>query len=428
MAAANEKQLESTCAAAEYQKAWFAGLRQTVFAERRPYAIVQADMPFELFEVMDVPVVSNQWWAALIAAKRLSGRYLDGMNARGYHEGLCRYCSLGLAATLDADPERAPWGGLPKPALLAARLTCDCIQRVFAQWAETFGSPFHVLENPGARMLPPRWWELSRRRWSELYEPCRLDLMVQDLQALVRALQKITGRKFDTERLRALMEGVNRQEEYFDEARELICRAPRTPVRMNEQVQNVMTAQWHRGSAWAVEHARRFRDEVRQRVEQGIAACPEERLRLMWIGAGLWHDTQFYTAFEETYGAVFVWSMYLAFGPDGYIRYGLDDPMRALASRIVSMNEQLHNPPWANEWMVEQARRHRIDAALLLIPLGTRASVPGSFFIERALEQAGIPTLKLWADMVDSRLWDGPAMRAKVGQFLEKRVIPNRHE
>jgi benzoyl-CoA reductase subunit B len=423
MAAVNEKQLESTRAAAEHQKAWFTELRQTVFAEHRPYAIVQADMPFELFEAMDVPVVSNQWWAALVAAKKLSGHYLDGLNACGYHEGLCRYCSLGLASTLDADPRRAPWGGLPKPALLAARLTCDCIQRVFSIWAAAFGSPLFVLENPGARLLPPRWWELSRYRWNELFESDRLDLMVQDLEDLVRTLKKITGRKFDTERLRALMEGVNRQEEYFDEVRELICRAPKTPVRMNEQVQNVMTAQWHRGSPWAVEHARRFRDEVRGRVEQGVAACPEEHVRLMWIGAGLWHDTLFYAAFEEEYGAVFVWSMYLAFGPDGYIRYGLDAPMRALASRIVSMNEQLHNPPWANEWMVEQAKRHRIDAALLLVPLGTPASASGSFFIERALEAAGIPVLTLWADMVDSRLWEGEAMRARVGRFLEERVI-----
>jgi benzoyl-CoA reductase/2-hydroxyglutaryl-CoA dehydratase subunit BcrC/BadD/HgdB len=281
MAAANGKQLESTRAAVEHQKTWFAELRQTVFAEHRPYAIVQADMPFELFEVMDVPVVSNQWWAALIAAKRLSEYYLDGLNSRGYHEGLCRYCSLGLASTLDANPERAPWSGLPKPALLAARLTCDCIYRVFTNWAEAFGSTFLALENPGARLLPPRWWELSRYRWKELFEPARLDLMVQDLESLVRELKKITGRKFDTERLRTLMEGVNRQEEYFDEVRDLICRAPQTPVRMNEQVQNVMTAQWHRGSRWAVEHARRFRDEVCSRVEHGIAAVPGERLRLM---------------------------------------------------------------------------------------------------------------------------------------------------
>jgi hypothetical protein len=88
----------------------------------------------------------------------------------------------------------------------------------------------------------------------------------------------------------------------------------------------------------------------------------------------LWHDIDFHTAFEAEQGAVFVWSMYLAFGPDGYIRYGLDDPLKALASRTVIMNEQLHNPPWANEWIVDQAKRHRIDAALVLTPLGTRPS------------------------------------------------------
>ena len=63
----------------------------------------------------------------------------------------------------------------------------------------------------------------------------------------------------------------------------------------------------------------------------------------MWVRAGLWHDTDFYTAFEESHGAVFVWSMYLAFGPDGYIRYGFDDPIEALASRTASFNEYLHN-------------------------------------------------------------------------------------
>ena len=77
----------------------------------------------------------------------------------------------------------------------------------------------------------------------------------------------------------------------------------------------------------------------------------------MWVGAGLWHDTGFYTAFEASHRAVFVWSMYLAFGPDGYIRYGLDDPMAALASRTASFNEYLHNPPWAAEWIVAPGAR-----------------------------------------------------------------------
>jgi hypothetical protein len=415
-----EKQLECTVRAAAYQKAWFAQLREDVFEKKKPYAIVQADMPLELFHAMDVPVVSNQWWAAMIAAKRLAPSYLDGLNALGYHDGLCRYCSLSLASTIAADPaQAAPWGGLPKPALLSARLTCDCIQRVFEIWAAKLGAPFVPLDAPGASELPPRWWELSRYRWDELFESHRLDFMVAQFHSLIGTLERVTGNTFDVERLRSLMEGVNQQEQYFEEVREMICRAPRTPVRMHEQMSNVMAAQWLRGSDWAIAHARAFRDEVKERVDAGLAACPSERLRLMWVGAGLWHDTDFYTAFEEGYGAVFVWSMYLAFGPDGYIRYGLDDPLRALASRTVSFNEQLHNPPWANEWIVDQAKRHRIDAALVLEPLGTRPSATGNLFIERALESSGVPVLPIVADMVDARGWNGLEMRRRVGQFLE---------
>jgi benzoyl-CoA reductase subunit B len=420
-----EKQLDCTRTAGEHQKAWFAQLRIDVFENQRPYAIIQADMPFELFRVMEVPVVSNQWWAAIISAKRLSGYYLDSLNSLGFHGGLCRYCSLAAASTLANVPERAPWGGLPKPALLCARLTCDCLQRVFAIWAEAFGSECLFIDNPGATDLPPRWWEFSRYHWRELFEEHRLKFTVAQFQNLIEALERITGRQFQFDRLHDLMERVNRQEEYFEEACQMIYAAPRAPVRMNEQVANVMAAQWERGSDWAVEHARTFRDEIGNLVKRGVAACPGERLRLMWVGAGIWHDTDFYTAFEEEFGAVFVWSMYLAFGPDGYIRYGLDDPLLALASRNVSMNEQLHNPPWANEWIVHQAGLHRIDAALVLTPLGTRPAATGNRFIERALEHAGIPVLPVIADMVDARDWDPDAMRRKVSEFLRHRVLPH---
>ena len=415
-----EKQLASTIAASEGQKAWFGALRRRVFESGAPYAIVQADMPLELFQVMDVPTVSNQWWAAVVSAKQLAPYYLDKLNEAGFHAGLCRYCSLSMASTLLGDPGRAPWGGLPKPALLAARLTCDCVQRVFETWARGLGTELILLDAPAATHLPPRWWEQSRYRWRELYEDHRLRFMVLQFERLIGGLERISGRRFELDRLRSLMDQVNRQEEYFEEARQAIREAPQTPVRMQEQITNVMAAQWQRGSDWAVSHARAFRDEVVHRASQGIAAYPQERLRVMWIGAGLWYDLDFYTAFEESHGAVFVWSMYLAFGPDGYIRYGLDDPLLALASRTVSMNEQLHNPPWANEWIVDQARAHRIDAAFVLTPLGTRPSATGTRFVEIALEEAGIPVFSVHADMVDSRLWDAGLMRRKAAEFLDR--------
>jgi benzoyl-CoA reductase/2-hydroxyglutaryl-CoA dehydratase subunit BcrC/BadD/HgdB len=418
-----EKQLEATIAASAFQKRWFAELRRRVFDERQPYALAQADVPFELFDLVDLPVVSNQWWAAVIAARRQAPPFLEAMNGDGFHDGLCRYCSLGYAATRYAGAAEPPWGGLPAPRLLCARLTCDCIGRVFSLWAEAFGAELFEIDHPGSGDLPPRWWELSRHRWRELVEPHRLAFVLATLEALVERLEAISGRRLDREALRRRLELVNQQEEVFDDVRRLIAAAPETPVRMTEQITNVMATQWVRGTGWALAHARAFHDEVERRVKAGVAACPGERARLMWVGAGLWHDTGFYTAFEASHRAVFVWSMYLAFGPDGYIRYGLDDPLAALASRTASFNEYLHNPPWAAEWIVHQAREHRIDGALVLHPPGMKAAASGRLFIERALEEAGIPVLPIEADVVDARAWNPDAARAAVRAFLETRVI-----
>ena len=418
----NDKQLACTQAAGDKQKAWFAELRRDVFEQHKPYAIINADTPHDLFHVMGVPVVTNQWWAAVVAAKRLSHEYLDGMNEQGFNESLCRYCSIGLATSKIDLGERAPWGGLPQPALLCARLTCDCMQRVFQQWADLMGAPFFALEAPGTSVLPANWWELSRHRWAELCEPERLDLAVAELRELITVLERISGKAFDEAALRGFLERVNQQEEYFQEARELIAAAPKSPVRIGEQISNVMATQWHRGSEWALDHARKFRDEIKARVEAGVAACPNERKRLMWVGAGLWHNTAFYNAFEESHGATFVWSMYLPFGPDWYIRYGLQDPVRALASRVVTMNEVLHNPPYAPSWIVREAKANRIDGAVILMPKGNRPAAAGKLFIAAALEKAGIPALMIESDMVDGRDWDEAAMQARMAQFIEERL------
>ena len=91
-----DKQLNATAAAGAFQKEWFADLRRRVFDERQPYALLQADVPFELFDLLDIPAVSNQWWAAIVAAKRQAPAYLAAMAAHGHHEGLCDWVRIVL--------------------------------------------------------------------------------------------------------------------------------------------------------------------------------------------------------------------------------------------------------------------------------------------------------------------------------------------
>ena len=416
------KLLRSTGEANAHQKAFIQTLRKRVVEDGEPFAIVQADVPHEVFHAMDIPMVTNQWWAAYIAAKQLSPYYFEVMEKEGFPASSCRYCSLGLACTLDNDPAKAPWGGLPRPTVLVARLTCDCIQRVFQLWADAMGTRFYPLEAPGWEHKDERWFEHNQFDWEQVYSPQRIDLLVEETKGLIRMLEQETGRRFDDGKLLELMERINEQEELLAEASRLVTRSRPCPVGIAEQMPNVMIPQWHRGDPWAVEHARRFRDEVKERVEAGIGTVPNERIRLMWIGAGLWHDPGFYNALEERHGAAFVWSMYLPFAGAKYIRYNLDDPLRALASRICGMNEVLHLPPWMSEWMVSEAKACGIDAAIILAPKTNRLSVSGTKLTHLALEAAGIPVFEMKADMVDATDWSHDKMVDAVSAFLAERV------
>ncbi len=416
------KLLQSTAEANAYQKKFGQTLRKRVVEDGEPFAIVQADVPHEIFHAMDIPMVTNQWWAAYIAAKQLSPYYFEVMEKAGFPASSCRYCSLGLACTLDNDPAKAPWGGLPKPTVLVARLTCDCIQRVFQLWAEALGARFFPMEAPGWEHKDTRWFEKNNTEWEEVYTARRLDLMVEETKALIRLLESETGRTFDDGKLLELMERINEQEELLAEASDLITRTRPCPVGVVDQMPNVMIPQWHRGSDWAVEHARKFRDEVKARVDAGQGVIKDEKIRLMWIGAGLWHDPGFYNALEEKHGAVFVWSMYLPFAGAKYIRYNLDDPLRALASRICGINEVLHLPPWMNEWMVSEAKACGIDAVVVLAPKTNRLSLSGIKLTCEALEAAGVPVFEMQADMVDATDWSHDRMVDQVSAFLTARV------
>jgi benzoyl-CoA reductase subunit B len=413
--------LAATAAAAEYQRNWVKGLRAQITSGTQ-YAFVNADTPHELFHAMGMPIVTNQWWSAVIAAKQLSEFYFDYMQSIGFHERLARYSSLPLVAELEGNSERQPWGGLPRPAMLCARLSADDHAHIFSLWAEKTGAHLTLLSAPAVPVPQPDWWRKARKDWEELYHADRLDLMVAEFEELIGELESLTGRPFDREAFGRYMDAIDLQEQIFEDTSELVAAAPRCPIRISEQIPNVMIPQWHRGSDWAIAHARRFRDEVAERIEAGTGIVENERVRMMWIGAGLWFDTSFYAAFEESHGAAFVWSMYLPFAGDGYRRASNGDPLRALAARVSAMNEQLHQPPWVNAWMVEQAKKYRIDVALMLIPQHDRFSGHGSLFAKAALEEAGIRVVEVWSDMVDQRDWDRDAVVGRITPILDEVV------
>lgn len=410
--------LPCTLEAAAHMRDWAQSLRARL-AQGTPYAFANADTPLEVFHALGMPVVVNQWWSSVIAAKKLSAQHLDASEAAGFHSRLAKYSALPLFAALDGRPEVQPWGGLPRPGLLVARASADDHPLIFAEWARLTGAPLALLSAPGHPDPAPDWWTPLRQDWEAGAGTDRLDLMGAEIADLTRLAERVAGRPTPPGALAALMDRIDEQERLFEEAAQILAEAPRLPLRLSEMIPNVMIPQWHRGSDWALSHARRFRDTVAGLVADGVAVCPGERVRMMWIGAGLWFDTGFYAAFEDQ-GAVFAWSMYLPFAADGYLRASHGDPLRALAARVIDLNEHLHQPPWAGAWHVKEALRHRIDLAVIIVPATDRPSGLGTRFIARALEEAGLAIVTIDADMVDPRAWNGARARQAVQSGIDR--------
>jgi len=409
-----KKGLSSIADFNNYQKTWFQSVRKQVSAGA-PFGVVNANSPQEILRAMDIPFVVNQWWASIVAAKQQSGRYFGLLQEHGFPSDVESYSAQGLAALFDNDEEQAPWGGLPKPDVVHAVNSTDATPRIFQYWSEEADAELFLFE----RTFDPRiaishdWWNRLPDHWDEELESCRLDLLMNEMKQAIQALEARTGRKFDEEKFVGIMNLVNDQEEYYRLTRDLIATTYPAPVCVSDTMPATMVPQWHRGTTWGVDAAKRFYEEVKAKAQAGEGVSQNENLRLMWVGRGMWSDMDFYHRWRDSHGAVFVWSMYLALAADGYIR-NFDkgrDPLRALAARFVVMGDELRMPTWAGAWHVREAQSHGVHGAIALSDADP--------FVLRALRRAGVPVLALDLDNFDQPDSDRSRYYDEISHFLD---------
>jgi benzoyl-CoA reductase/2-hydroxyglutaryl-CoA dehydratase subunit BcrC/BadD/HgdB len=412
--ARSRKSLNCTAEFGAWQKDWFAGVRKA--AADGPFAVVNADAPQEILRALDIPYVVNQWWASIVAAKQKAKDYGRVLQASDYPSRVEAYSAQGLAAALAVGEGDPPWGGLPRPDILALVAGSDPGPKIFEAWAQETGANLFVFDRSiESRIdLPIAWWDDLPHRWNETLEAERLDLMEAQIEVQIARLEILSGRTLDRGRLVEVMHLVNEQEDLYRRTRDLIARTHPAPVGVVDTMPATMVPQWHRGTTWARDAAQRFHDEVAARAESGEAACPGERIRLMWVGRGLWSDTGFYQRWEESHGAVFVWSMYLGLAADGYLRFfeGERDVVRALAARFVTMGDELRMPTWSGAWHVKEARLHGCHAAVAIDDADP--------LVLDALERAGIPVCRVALNNMGAGSDD---LDQQISRFLDRLSI-----
>lgn len=424
-----EKRLEASARSGKYIKQDFIDLHERV-ENGEPFALLGAMVPVELFRAMDIPYVFQPWWQAVVNAKRYGNKMWDCLKEGGYRDDICSYCSMAFACSFDPSPKEGPWGGLPKPTIIVGGSNQDdsASWKLDELMARQFGADICHIQLLKQQNLPDCWWELEEDNWEELITTERLDHYEHEVRKLADFLERVTGRNLDINKLNHILNNVNEQERYNKMARDIIARTKPAPATINDTINAVQQAQWLRGTEWAKEHARLFYEEIKDRAEKGIGAIKDEKVRLMWLGAGLWVDTYFYQYFEEKYGADFIWSIYLGVGSDCYPRHHVEEnPFRNMAARIAIIEDMLHHAKFCSQWYVHEALKSQIDGVVYLLPTNCpNNNRDFSYSVIKEMNRVGIPVMVLQADPADAKSWNQDVMAAKLEKMIVEEILPKK--
>jgi len=367
--------------------------------DRPPLAWVTSGAPVEILRTMGIVCVYPENYAALVAARKQGAALCQIAETAGYSQDLCSYARIHLGSVLK--PRGAPLGGLPRPDLLVAcNNICGTVVKWYQELARLLDVPLFLLDTPFLYGGSDAGAIAYARR---------------QLDELVAWLEQVTRRRLDPHRLRRTVALAAQATSLWEEIRQMGRHRP-SPLNVPDLFITMGPVVTVRGTPQAVAFYRTLRAELQERVRQGVAAVPGEKLRLLWDNIAIWYRLyRFFRPFTER-GACFVADTYTA----GWsVRLGDDDPLTALARAYttVFLNQDVGTRAHQIEEMV---RTYGVDAVVMH---HNRSCKPYSGIqpvLARALTARGIPVLMVEADMADPRAYAEEATRNRVEAFLER--------
>ncbi|MBN1850236.1 MAG: 2-hydroxyacyl-CoA dehydratase [Deltaproteobacteria bacterium] len=372
--------------------------------------LIFGDGPRELIRSMGLYYHCHAWWSAVFAAKQMDRHYHDVLKQKGYFNSLAGgYESITLGYALDNNPKAAPYGGIPKiSAWIIDRASST---RVYEHYAREFGCPLYFMDFTHPTNIPSRWWEIED--WGN---PPMVEQWTKEFEGCARFLEALTGKSYNEAKLREVLEIADETCEYYWKATDLACTTVPAPISVTDAFAEVAVYNWHQGEKWTLEHAKQYYEEIKKRVDNKEAVCPNEKVRLLWLTTlPIWFSLGFYNYWEESHGAVFIADNYISAAAK-IMYHDRSNPLKAMALRR-HLRYGAATPTAAAEYAVHTVEKCKADGVILPIRGGT--AYRGEMFILETLKRHGTPTLIINYDPVDSQNWDDSAMKAKVTVFIE---------
>lgn len=363
--------------------------------------------PAELLHAFGFEVHYPENHGAILGTTRLATDYIPLANAIGYSPEICSYLTSDVGCYLKGEtPLSRAYEGIdsvPKPDVLAYN-TQQC--RDVREWFEYYGREFDA---PVVGINPPHGLVEAG--------PAQIADVVQQAKDMIPTLEEVSGQKFDIDRFRETMRLSRECSELWGHVLGLAKNVP-SPWTFFDGCIHMGPAVCLRGTQYANDYYVVLKEELEQRVAEGVGAVDDERFRLYWEGMPIWGKLRALSEqFSELKTCVLV-STYC----NSWIFSAFDEdrPFESMAQAYTEIFINRSEPVKEAyiERMVEEFKVDGIifhDAKTCPNNSNARYGMP-----QRLEKKLGIPTLVIDADLNDLRMYSEETTRTNIEAFIEQ--------
>ena len=344
----------------------------------------------------DVVCFADDSYAVNIAADpNFSTEASAAAEGRGFGREICGY-TLNYIGSMFLN--RFLFGGeFPKPDFAFTAQNCDARGKWSQIVADHLGIPVFIFETPCGR---------TGQGKSQ-----RTEYLAAQFLEGIQWMEKITGRDYDDERLIEATRNFFRSAKLWGE----ICLLNRTipaPIDVRALISFLPAIIWRRHEKVGVEFLETLRDELRYRIDKGIAASAGERCRLLLDSPPPYAILPMLHMTQERYGMVWLGTLVYTgiYGELEVIENGKvsvrktpeesgmvfrkrEDAIRALAESIVGgwLDQRIAYPTDMNPSYIALARYLQADGIFLDINRSCPANSASTPERKLAFMEAGFP-------------------------------------
>jgi benzoyl-CoA reductase subunit B len=384
--------------------------------ERTAYVFVMGSMS-ELLRSFDLHVVFPEVNSIQTAVRKVAQDYLIAAEDYGYSPDICAYMRADVGVQLKGGDH--PMARIPRPSLAVINTAC-CGTHI--KWGEFWERRYHIpvfpLDIPSTRVAG----RLSVPGDEDFEQDRRY--VEHQIRELIGVCERVSGKRFDIDRLREVMGHANEMAEHYRRALETNRARPAPFNALGEGSIFVGVANVLRGLPEGARYFRELVEELDYKAANGIGALADERHRLIFIGVPCFPIFRRFNDLFTDHHGIFTGSTYLHFAGGGWnlgYQYNLARPVESLAEGVLlSVQHGMDSQLYSEGHILKMTETLGADAVVYHATKSCRTVSAGMNESRKVvMERLGLPALYIESDQVDPRGVAEAQIRNRIDAFFE---------